>query len=272
MMVRALALLLLVLTALPAWAAPKADLWQRWTAHDPASALEIDHGDWDDFLKRHRVSGADDIARFDYGRARAERGALDLYLGGLAMVPVSRLNRNEQRAFWINLYNALTIRTVLSRYPVDSIRDIGISPGFFTRGPLGARLIRIEGEEISLDDIEHRILRPIWRDPRIHYAVNCASLGCPDLPPAAFTAGNTEALLEAGARAYVNHPRGAEVKDGGLTVSSIYDWFKEDFGGTDAGVIAHLRQYADGALTDALAGITRISDDRYDWALNDAKR
>ena len=105
-MVRALALLFLVLTAMPAWAAPKADLWQRWTAHDPASTLEIDHADWDDFLKRHRVSGADGIVRFDYGRARAEQGVLDLYLGSLAMVPVSRLNRNEQRAFWMNLYNA----------------------------------------------------------------------------------------------------------------------------------------------------------------------
>lgn len=275
-MARALALLLLMLAALPAWAAPKADLWERWTAHDPASTLSIDHRDWDDFLKRYRSMGADGIARFDYARARSERAVLDFYLAELTMVPIARFNRAEQLAFWINLYNALTIRTVLSRYPVDSIRDIDISPGLlaslFAGGPWGAKLIRIDGAELSLDDIEHRILRPIWRDARIHYAVNCAALGCPNLPPEAFTAENAETLLEAGARAYVNHPRGATVTEGRLVVSSIYDWYQEDFGGDDAGVIAHLRRYADGPLADALARITTIADDRYDWALNDVKR
>ena len=85
---------------------------------------------------------------------------------------------------------------------------------------------------MSLDDIEHRILRPIWRDPRIHYAVNCASIGCPDLFPEAITAANADAYLTRGARDYINDPRGAVVTGGRLTVSSIYKWFREDFGGT----------------------------------------
>jgi Protein of unknown function, DUF547 len=87
---------------------------------------------------------------------------------------------------------------------VASIRDIAISPGLFSVGPWGRKLIEVEGEPLSLDDIEHRILRPIWRDPRLHYAVNCAALGCPNLRSSAFTAANADILLETAASDYVN--------------------------------------------------------------------
>ncbi len=165
---------------------------------------------------------------------------------------MSALRRPEQLAYWINLYNALTVQVVLDHYPVASIHDIAISPGLLAIGPWDKPLIEIEGAAVSLNDIEHRILRPIWRDPRIHYAVNCASIGCPDLQARAFTAETAEALLEAAARAYVNHPRGARVEAGELTVSSIYAWYREDFGGTEAGVIAHLKRYAAPELAKAL--------------------
>ena len=122
------------------------------------------------------------------------------------------------------------------------------------------------------DDIEHRILRPLWREPRTHYAINCASIGCPNLMREAFTAGNTEALLDAGARAYVNHPRGVTVAGDNLVVSSIYDWFQVDFGGSDKGVIRHLRQYAEPALEARLQRFDSIDDDEYDWSLNDVPR
>ena len=167
--------------------------------------------------------------------APEDRKALKDYLRDLQSLPVSSYNRAEQRAYWINLYNAFTVDLVLSRFSVESIRDINISPGLFARGPWGAKLLTIEGEGLSLDDIEHRILRPIWKDNRVHYAVNCASLGCPNLQAAAYTSDNTEALLEKGAREYVNHPRGVAIKNGKLYVSSIYVWFQEDFGGSAEG-------------------------------------
>ena len=157
---------------------------------------------------------------------------------------------------------------MLEHYPVASIRDIDISPGFFADGPWGKKQVTVEGEALSLDDIEHRILRPIWRDPRIHYAVNCASVGCPNLLPHAMTIENAEAFLEAAATAFINHPRGARIEEGKLYVSSIYDWFEADFGGGDAGVIAHLRSYAKGELATALKGLNLIEDDSYDWRLN----
>lgn len=252
-------------------AAPKAELWPRWQAQDPASATRVDHGAWDGFLRRYVVESADGINRLRYGRvAPADKSALDAYVAMLATQRVSALARAEQRALWINLYNALTVKVVIEAYPISSIRDIRISPGLFAAGPWGKKLVRLEDEPLSLDDIEHRILRPIWNDPRTHYAVNCASTGCPNLQTRAYTAANMEQLLEAGARAYVNHPRGAEVSAGRLTASSIYVWFASDFGGSDAGVLAHLRRHADAPLATALAGVSRIAQDRYDWSLNDA--
>lgn len=255
-----------------AWFAPRAEPWDRWTAHDPSSGATIDHGDWDRFLKTYLVNGPEGDTRLAYGRvSRDDRRALDGYLAKLMALPVSSYNRDEQRAFWINLYNAATVQLVLERYPVESIRDIDISPGLFSAGPWGKKFLRVESVPVSLNDIEHRILRPLWRDARIHYALNCAALGCPNLQPAAYTGANTMALLDAGAGAYVNHPRGADVENGLLVVSSIYVWFKEDFGGTDAGVIDHLRRYASAALAARLALVKSIGSDRYDWRLNDAR-
>ena len=155
--------------------APKSELWERWTAHSPSSGATIDHGEWGAFLANNLVSQTDDINRIAYAKvSEADRKRLHSYLSALSAVPISDFSRHEQRAYWINLYNALTVDVVLEHYPVDSIRDISISPGFFVTGPWKKKLIRVEDEELSLDDIEHRILRPIWQDPRIHYAVNCA--------------------------------------------------------------------------------------------------
>ena len=108
--------------------------------------------------------------------------------------------------------------------------------------------------------------------PRIHYAVNCASIGCPNLATMVFTGANVEDMLTRTARDYVNNPRGAELRNGRLVVSSIYEWYKADFGDSDAGVIRHLRQYAGTSLASALDGVARIADDDYDWALNEAER
>lgn len=253
-------------------AAPKAELWERWTRHDASSTRVLNHELWARFLQRYVVTSADGINRVKYSDVSVDdSGFLRVYLDQLQRTPVSSLRREEQLAYWINLYNAQTLKLVLDRYPVKSILDISISPGFFTKGPWGARVMKVEDESLSLDDIEHRILRPIWRDPRLHYAVNCGSVGCPNLAREPYTASNTEALLEAGARAYVNHSRGVKVVDGRLYVSSLYTWYKHDFGRNDAEVIEHLRRYAEPELAAQLQGIRRIAGEDYDWALHDAR-
>ena len=260
----------LMALSLATLAAPKAELWERWAAHAP-NKVGIAHKEWDDFLRHYHKPGSDGIARVAYKAVTpADRKSLDAYLRRLQDVRITKFSRPEQRAYWMNLYNATTVKVVLDHYPVESITKINISPGFFARGPWKKKLLVIEGEKVSLDDIEHRILRPIWQDPRTHYAVNCASLGCPNLPPKAFSAGNTDKLLDDGARAYVNHERGARVDGGRLTVSSIYVWFQADFGGNDAGVIAHLKKYAEAPLKQRLGEVRRIDEHGYDWTLNDA--
>ena len=130
--------------------------------------------------------------------------------------------------------------------------------------------MQIEGEAVGLDDIEHRILRPLMRDSRVHYAVNCASIGCPSLMPKPLTAATLPQMLDRGARLYVNHPRGVRLGQGGLVVSSIYRWYQADFGGGWRGVLAHLRQYAAPATAALLAQTQTIAGDSYDWRLNDA--
>lgn len=258
--------------SLAALAAPKAERWERWAAHDDGNAAAIPHEAWNRFLGKYLRPGTDGINRLDYGAVTAaDRKALAGYLKALEATPIRAFSRVEQRAYWINLYNAATVRVVLDHYPVDSILKIDISPGLFARGPWKKKLLSVEGEPLSLDDIEHRILRPLWQDPRTHYAVNCASLGCPNLAAQAYTAANLEALLEQGARDYVNHARGATLDDGDLTVSSLYVWFEDDFGGDEAGVIRHLRKYAGPALARQLRDVTRIDDHAYDWALNDVR-
>jgi hypothetical protein len=265
-------LILLLILPVLAHAAPKAELWPVWQAHDNSNHGTIDHVAWDEFLHAYVKPSADGINRVAYSKVSvADKVKLEKYLLTLQNLRIGQYAQTEQRAYWINLYNATTVKTILDHYPVESITKINISPGLFARGPWGKKQLKVEGAEVALDDIEHRILRPLWNDPRTHYSVNCASLGCPNLAAQAYTAANMEALLDAGARAYVNHPRGATVDSGKLVVSSIYAWFKDDFGGDDAGVIAHLKQYAAPKLAAQLNGITRISDDRYDWTLNDVK-
>jgi len=251
-------------------AAPKAKLWPKWQKHDPNSTQTIDHQPWQSFLNRYLIhphpSG---VHRVNYQAVTADdKQLLADYLNKLTSLPISTYNPQEQAAYWINLYNALTIQVILDHYPVESILDIDISPGFFSFGPWDAKLITVEQEELTLNDIEHRILRPIWRDNRFHYALNCASLGCPNLVSRPYTGNNLESLLEQSARTYVNHPRGAVFIDGELRVSKIYDWFEEDFGGNEQGVIAHLKKYATGKLAEQLQTYHDDLDSEYDWKLN----
>ena len=266
-----LALLLASCSSLEGIAAPRARLIStHWLENDPASSVRLDHSAWDRFLATYLVAGDDGINRIAYGRVDASgRALLDAYIQTQETSPVSRISRSEQLAYWINLYNAVTTRVVLLHYPVRSIRDI--DGGLFGTGPWDEKLVTVEGERLSLDDIEHGILRPIWHDPRIHYAINCASISCPKLQPIAFTSGNVERLLDEGARAYVNDPRGAQIVSGRLIVSSIYVWYREDFGSGETAVVDHLRRYAAPPLAAALAAFRKPDDDAYDWRLIDAR-
>jgi hypothetical protein len=262
---------ILALGVVPAAAAPMAEPWTFWAANDPASHVRVDHGPWDRFLRKYVVANhPSGINRVRYASMTPEdRKSLDAYVQQLQQEEVTRLNRSEQKAYWINLYNALTVKVVLDHYPIKSIRDIDISPGLFSSGPWRAKLVTIQGQKAGLDDIEHRILRPLWKDNRVHYAVNCASLGCPNLQPEAYTAENMEALLDKGAREYVNHPRGVRLEGDRLKLSSIYDWFQEDFGGSEESVVRHLKKYAEPELVGKMTGFHGKLSYGYNWRVNE---
>jgi len=250
-------------------AAPQAELWTRWQQHNAQNPTTIDFTFWQTFLERYLDSQhPSGVHRLRYGQVSPEdRQRLQHYLAIQQQVTISAYSPREQLAYWINLYNAATVSLILEHFPVASIRDIRLS-GLFRVGPWQAKLLTIEGEPVSLDDIEHRIIRPIWRDNRVHYALNCASLGCPNLAPVVYTSTNLEALLDQGARAYINHPRGVFCQDTTCTVSSIYVWFQEDFGGTFAGVVQHLLPYANDTLATQLRAYRGQWKHRYDWRLN----
>ena len=270
--------ILAILLFLPAFGsgerlfAPGSDLWERWQKHDAGSTATIDHSAWTKLLKKHLKPSNSGVARVGYAAFAgnsADRKALKTYLESLASTPVSSFNRKEQMAYWINLYNALTIEVVLDHYPVKSIRDIDISPGLFGSGPWGKKLVTVEGEGLTLNDIEHRILRPVWQDPRLHYAVNCASIGCPNLQPVAWSGAKLGTMLDQAARQYVNDPRGVTIDGDKVVVSRIFDWFLEDFRGSEESVISHLKQYAEPGLKAELERIGDLHSTAYDWPLND---
>ncbi|MEL7028882.1 MAG: DUF547 domain-containing protein, partial [Pseudomonadota bacterium] len=158
---------------------------------------EIDNSDWAAFLTSYRREGSDGVARVAYAEVSdTDHAALKAYIDQLEQIDPGALGEDEAFAYWVNLYNAVTIDVVLDNYPVRSIRNInsGIRPG-----PWRRKLATVKGEDLSLDDIEHEILRKEWSDNRVHYAVNCASIGCPDLAAEPFTGARLDEMLDAAA-------------------------------------------------------------------------
>lgn len=244
--------------------------WKRWQAHDPASTREVDHSAWGSFLTRYIRIRSDGVYRVAYGQVTPlHRKALDDYLAGLSRTPIAQYNRTEQLAYWINLYNALTVRTVLAHYPVASIRAIDLGDRRSQQGPWDAPLIEVQGQKLSLDDIQNRVLRPIWRDPRVLYALSCAALSCPNLQPVPFTSDQLDRQLSDAERSYVNDPRCIQMEGRQLLVSSLFRWYREDFGGSDRAVIHYLMGIAEPGLAMKLHQFERIDGDLFDWRLND---
>ena len=241
----------------------------------PANATDAA---FDALLAKYVRRGSDGVNRVDYSGWKAspeDRSQLNGYIDELAARAPSKMQRNEAFAYWANLYNAVTLKVVLDRYPVSSIRDIKsdalLDPKAYL-GPWRTKRVNVEGRSYSLDDIENDVLRPAFRDARVHYAINCASYGCPNLRAKAWSAASLDADLDIAARMYINHPRGVTaLPNNTLRVSSIYKWFAGDLGGDDAGVVAHLRKYADARLATVLASNPKIVEDGYDWSLNDAR-
>ena len=244
------------------------------TLATPAAA--VDHGPWDALLARHvRWNAQGTATAVDYAGFAAERARLDAYLDDLAAVSPDAFGRwpaPARMAFLINAYNAATVALVLTRYPeLGSIKELGS----LLRSPWKRRFVDLLGARRSLDDIEHELLRgaPDFAEPRIHFAVNCASLGCPALRPEAYVAERLEAQLADQTRRFLRDRN--RLADGSLWLSPLFDWYAGDFRAHGGGLAAFLERHAEALELDADArrdlhrGRLRIRHLPYDWALND---
>ncbi|TBR44197.1 DUF547 domain-containing protein [Marinomonas agarivorans] len=267
--ISSLMLLLLAMQSMATFAAPKKDLDPTWNVFADNKSTSVNHQPWQTFLDAYLHTDNTQQTFLAYDKVnKADRSLLDNYLLALTSLDPRTLTKAQQMPYWINLYNAKTVQLILDNYPIKSITKLG--KGWFGFGPWDDKILEINGKELSLNDIEHRILRPIYNDARIHYAVNCASFGCPNLATSAFTLDNTEQLLEQAAKEYVNHSRGVQFNSNGtkLQLSSIYDWYQVDFGKNEAELLKHLQHYAQPELAAKLAAFSGSISYEYDWALN----
>lgn len=247
------------------YAAPKSEPWPYWNKSNEADTRKISHQSFqtllDSYLKRQGQH-----TLFNYAAVnKKDKAKLANYISQLSKIDPRTFNKKEQFAYWVNLYNALTISQILDNYPVSSITKIG---GFFDFGPWNEPIIQVAGKKLTLNDIEHQILRPIWQDPRIHYVVNCASLGCPNLSQQALTSANSEKELELAATQFINSEKGVAFKQNTLELSTIYDWYAVDFGPNQKALFEHIDKYRKGRPLKNWQG--KI-DYQYDWDLNETK-
>ena len=247
---------------------------KNWLTSNETNTTAIDHQSWQLILNKYLISNhPSGVNLFDYKQVSSkDKKTLEKYLISLQERDPRSYNKAEQKAYWINLYNALTVQLILNNYPVESITKLGNT--FFSFGPWDDDAAGIAGITLSLNDIEHKILRPIFKDPRIHYAVNCASYSCPNLSGHAYTSSNTDQLLNDGAFEYINHPRAVKFDGDDLLLSSIYDWYLIDFGDNTTSLLNHLKQYASDSLKKKLMSFDVESGDidhHYNWQLNEVK-
>jgi hypothetical protein len=236
------------------------------------------YGAWDGLVKKHVKWLPDNKqSRVDYAAFKSERAELKKVLDGFSALPRSEFDawsKPQQMAFLINAYNAFTVELILTQYPeLKSIKDLGS----FVQSPWKKKFFKLLGEERYLDWIEHEQLRPNYADPRVHAAVNCASIGCPALRNEAFTVGRLEAQLDDGMLRFMGDRTRNRVKDGKLEVSSIFKWFREDFEKGHQGfnkvedVFAkYAAQLSDdpaeqGKLRARMLAVNHLD---YDWSLN----
>ena len=230
-------------------------------AQSPATPFDHSHSAWAEVLEAHVKDG-----RVDYAALKKDPSNLNTYLADLESVSKEAFDEWSKRkklAFWVNAYNAYTVKLIVDNYPVKSIKDLG---GFFSSvfNKKFIPLRRLFGGVVSLNTIEHKTLRAKFKEPRIHFALVCASRGCPPLRSEAFRADDLDAQLDGQAKIFLSNPahNRFDAKTGTLHLSKIFRWFEEDFEKTAGSVPKFLSQYLD------LPEDVRIKYLPYDWSLN----
>lgn len=209
-------------------AAPVAEYWAMWDASNESNAKQVDHSPWDNLLGSYTViepeSGIVYVRYGDFDTAAQKN--LRNYIEGLAKIDPRGYSKLEQKAYWMNLYNALSVQAVLENF--DTLKAAGFSERLDTR-VLDKDRVKVAKEKLSLNDIEHRILRPIWKDHRVLFGLNCATHDCPNLSARAYTADNIKELLAAAGKRFINENSGVVYTDGVLYASRLFQDYLADF-------------------------------------------
>jgi len=225
-----------------------------------AADSAVDHSLYAELLKKYVIKG-----KVHYAGLKAEEAKLNQYLKVLEKVNPDSLSRDEQFAFYTNVYNAWTIKLILTKYPdIKSIRELG----FLNSGPWKKKVVRLQGQMISLDHLEHDILRSGFKDPRVHFAINCASKSCPPLRSEPYRADVLNQQLDDATRSFINNPKSYRLEEQDLYVSRIFKWFSEDF---NEDALGFFLQYANGELKGNLTTKPEkinVKYLEYDWSLN----
>jgi len=240
-------------------------LFLHCTSDPPAKkgSKTIDHELWSLLLKKH----VDSNGYVDYSGFLKDSLSFGAYLDQLTTHPPDEDNwpEEEQIAFWINAYNAFTIKLIIDHYPVESIKDIGLIIQLpFVNSPWDIRFIEMQGEKLDLNNIEHSILRKKFEEPRIHFAINCASNSCPKLRREAYTGQKLNNQLNDQAYNFINDPNRNYIQDQQAELSKIFSWFKEDFTKKST-----LKEFLNQYSTIKLHDNTMVSFKNYDWSLNE---
>ena len=220
----------------------------------------VNHNLFDELLEKHLKNGV-----VDYRGLKQNEATLDDYLIVLEKAEPEALSRDDQFAFYINAYNAWTIKLILTGYPgVKSIKELGS----FFKSPWKKKICRIGGEVVTLDYIEHAILRPRFKDPRVHFAINCASKDCPPLRKETYRGSVLDKQLDDAAKRFLNDPKKNYLDGKKLYVSKIFEWFGDDF---DNRIVEFFLKYAQGDLKKNLLKHQNKIEVKYldyDWSLN----
>ncbi|MDQ6757793.1 MAG: DUF547 domain-containing protein [Bacteroidota bacterium] len=222
------------------------------------------HVQWDKLLKKN----VNNVGLVNYKEFQKDRTELDAYLKTLSdNAPQTGWSENEQKAYWINAYNAFTISLILQHYPVKSIKDIGAAIQIpFVNTPWDIKFISIAGKKYDLNNIEHGMLRKKFNDPRIHFAINCASYSCPALRNEAYTADRLDRQLDDAARNFLNDQMKNRISPDKAGLSKIFSWYKGDF--TKNGSLADfINKYSQTKIN----ANTKINYLDYNWSLNEQK-
>lgn len=222
----------------------------------------FDHSSFDKLLKKY----VNEKGLVDYKGLKAEPQALNQYLTSLSKnPPTAGASKPEQIAYWINAYNAYTIRLILDHYPLQSIKDIGSKIQIpFVTTPWAAKFFAIGGKKMSLDEIEHGILRKQYDDPRIHFALVCASLSCPRLRREAYTSARLNQQLNEQGRDFLNDPAKNKVGQQVANLSKYFDWYTGDWNQGGQSVAKWVNMYS----AQKISATTKVSFLPYNWQLN----